>query len=238
MCGRYGLHTPLPLVAEQLQAELALADPGPRYNAAPGQVLPVCRVDEAGRRQLAGLEWGLVPPWSEDPRASRARYSLINARAETLADKPAFRDALRGRRAVVPADGYYEWQASGGAKRPHWIRRRDGGLLALAGLWQRWQGELDGAPTTLDTFTIVVGPANASLAPIHPRMPMILDPAARERWLDPAVTDPAALRPLLGLAGDEELEAVPVGTGVNDPRRDDAGLIEPDDGAGRTRSLF
>ena len=160
-------------------------------------------------------------------------------RAETLADKPAFREALRGRRAVVPADGFFEWQAAGRAKRPHWIRRRDGGLLALAGLWQRWQGEREGMWQTLDTFTIVVGPANATLTPIHERMPVILDAAAREHWLDPTLSDSDRLRPLLTPYSDEALEAVPVSTRVNNPANDDPSLLEadPTDG-GVTPPLF
>jgi putative SOS response-associated peptidase YedK len=229
MCGRYGLFTPLPVVAETLQAELRLTDPGPRYNAAPGQVLPVCRQPQADRRELVGLEWGLVPAWSRNPEETRSRYSLINARAETAADKPAFREAFRRRRAVIPADGFYEWQATGGgAKQPYWIRRRDGGLLALAGLWERWQAP-DGEQA-LETFTIVVGEPNAVLAPIHDRMPVILDAASREVWLDPADREPERLRSLLTPYPADALEAVPVSSRVNSPANDDPAVLEGPEG--------
>ncbi|HKJ71154.1 MAG TPA: SOS response-associated peptidase [Gammaproteobacteria bacterium] len=226
MCGRYGLRTPVDELARRLNAELALADPGPRYNIAPTQTLPVCRQPDPERRELVGMEWGLVPFWARDPRETRAKYSLINARAESVADKPAFKAAFRRRRALVPADGFYEWKQGDKPKQPYWIRRRDGNPLFFAGIWERWEGEVDGEVRALESYCIIVGEPNELLASIHNRMPVIVDEADWALWLDPGLTDPEPLRPLLAPYPAEALEAVPVSRRVNSPANDDAGLIE------------
>ncbi|MEF8792844.1 SOS response-associated peptidase [Thiohalorhabdus sp.] len=228
MCGRYGLQTPVDELARRLNAELALADPGPRYNAAPTQTLPVARQPEPGRRELIRMEWGLVPFWAKDPQETRSKYSLINARAESVADKPAFKAAFRRRRALIPADGFYEWQEQGGdrPKQPYWIRLRSGEPMFFAGLWEGWEGEINGEPKVIESYCIIVGEPNELLASIHNRMPVVLGPADWGLWLDPEVRDPQPLSSLLAPYPAEAMEAVRVSRRVNSPANDDPGLIE------------
>ncbi|MCW5751296.1 MAG: SOS response-associated peptidase [Alphaproteobacteria bacterium] len=219
MCGRYSITTPVEALARLFwfpeRPNLA-----PRYNMAPTQIAPVVRESEDGRH-LALLRWGLVPFWAKDAGIG-AR--LINARAETLSEKPAFRDAFRKRRCILPADGFYEWQAAEGGKRPHLIRRRDGRPLAFAGLWESWRG--GGGAEPLETFTIVTTDANETLRPIHERMPAILEEADFSLWLA-ATSDAARLRALLRPAGKDILEAIEVSTRVNNVRNDDAACAAP-----------
>lgn len=217
MCGRYLLHTPL----DVLQGTFGFAErPNlqPRYNIAPTQTVPIVRRREDGAgRELALVRWGLIPPWAKDPAIGSR---MINARAEGIAAKPAFRAAFRKRRCLVPADGFYEWRKQAGGKQPMLIRRRDRSSFAFAGLWESWQGS-DGP---LQTCTIITTEANDLLATIHDRMPVILATDDHERWLDPSRADGEdLLRPCP--AG--WLDAVPVSTRVNTPRHDDPGLIEP-----------
>ena len=181
MCGRFLLHAPV----EVLQRAFGFAErPNlqPRYNIAPTQTVAIVRrKDDGGGRELALVRWGLIPSWAKDASIGGR---LINARAETVAEKPAFRGAFRRRRALVPADGFYEWRKREGdrPKQPLLIRRRDGQPFALAGLWEHWRGP----EGEVQTCTIVTTAANVVLAPIHDRMPVILDPASYDRWLDPA----------------------------------------------------
>lgn len=217
MCGRYELHThPAALaLAFGLPAPPAVA---PRYNIAPMQDVPVVRLSHAGERELAFVRWGLVPRWAKDP-AIGAR--MINARAETLAEKPSFRTALRRHRCLVPADGFYEWKLNAaGGKQPIHIGMKDGATFAFAGLTERWlsqEGEV------LDTCTIVTTRANALLAPLHDRMPAIVAPARYGAWLDVANTDVAAFfEPYPA----EAMTYYPVSTRVNSVRHDDATLLE------------
>ena len=219
MCGRFILTASGEVLAARFDLPAALDLP-PRYNVAPGQPIGAVRIAGAGGREWVLLRWGLVPAWAPEPKTS---YSTINARAETAAEKPAFRQAFRRRRCLIPADGFYEWQAVGKGKQPYCIAPADGQPLAFAGLWERW--ERDGQ--VLESATILVTQANALLAPIHDRMPAILDPAAEARWLDPHVTDPAALRPLLVPCPPARLRLWPVGTAVNDPRHEGPDLMAP-----------
>ncbi len=195
----------------------------PRWNIAPTQDIPIVRRDGDGRR-LALARWGLVPPWAEDPVIG-AR--MINARAESLADKPAFRYALRHRRCLVPLDGFYEWTVAGGRKQGHVIRRPDRAPFALAGLWEVWRGPRNGPPLDrpLDSATVVTTAANATLSALHERMPVVLAPGDWERWLDPA-TPGAALQALLKPAPDDWLEVAAVGPRVNSVRNDDPSCLD------------
>jgi putative SOS response-associated peptidase YedK len=220
MCGRFLLHAPV----DTLQRAFGFAErPNlrPRYNVAPTQTVPVVRRShrDGGGRELALARWGLIPSWAKDASIGN---KLINARAETVAEKPAFRGAFRERRALVPADGFYEWRKreGGGPKQPLLIRRRDGEPFAFAGLWEHWRGP----EGEVETCTILTTEANAALAPIHDRMPVILDPASYDRWLDPA--QPRA-EELLQPCPDEWLEAFPVSTRVNNVRNDVVELIAP-----------
>ena len=218
MCGRYELHTH----PAALALAFGLAHPpaiSPRYNIAPMQEVPVVRLARTGERELAQVRWGLVPRWAKDPSIG-AR--MINARAETLAEKPAFRTSLRRHRCLMPADGFYEWKAVPGAgKQPYHIGMKDGALFALAGLTERW---LSPEGETLDTCTIVTTQANALLDPLHDRMPLIIAPADYERWLDVRNDDVAGL--LVPYPSDA-MAYYPISTRVNAVRNDDAQVIEP-----------
>jgi putative SOS response-associated peptidase YedK len=214
-----------------------------RFNIAPTQDILVVRSDpQAGVRTAAMLRWGLIPSWSTEPTAGAP---MINARAETLAEKPTFRTAVRRRRCLIPADGFYEWQQSPGGskakKQPYHIHRPDHGPFVFAGLWERWsqrptdaalspslkaRSAIDSDGTlTIESCTIVTTTANETLREIHERMPVILAPCDYAMWLDPKVEDPAALQHLLAPCGEEELIAEPVGTQVNKVANDDPSCV-------------
>jgi putative SOS response-associated peptidase YedK len=213
MCGRFTQAAPGEVVAElfRLPSVPALA---PRYNIAPTQEVAAVRASARGDRELVALQWGLLPPWVRE-RSAAAR--MINARAETLADKPAFRTAFRLRRCLIVADGFYEWQRLGGRKQPHFIGFADGRPFGLAGVWERWTGE-ESAP--VESCAIVTTAANEVVAPLHDRMPVILDPGQFALWLDPELRDPEALQPLLRPHGGAAMRAYPVSALVNNPAHD------------------
>ncbi len=218
MCGRFGLFVTPEVLEEYFDlAELGVA-PEPRYNLTPGQAVAVVR-EHDGRRRLDALQWGLIPFWAKDATIGRR---LINARLDTVAQKPAYREAWQRRRCLVPASGFYEWsEPRAGRKRPHFIRPGEEPLLALAGLWERWR-----TPTgeKLETFVIVTTDANAQLAPVHDRMPLLIPRDAHALWLDPR----SSLDDMMKLAERPPALAVhPVGFGVNDPKNDDETLIAP-----------
>jgi putative SOS response-associated peptidase YedK len=225
MCGRYTLSSPTDLIADLLGLA-EVPELAPRFNIAPTQEAPVVRVLEAagdgepaGRRRLDLLRWGLVPFWADDPGVGNR---MINARGESLADKPAFRQSFKKRRCLVVADGFYEWKKEGDGKQPYHIHRRDGLPFAFAGLWDRWVDRTAGAAgdaAPLDTFTIVTTAAAPEIADLHDRMPVILDPADYDLWLDPAVSDRERLQPLLHPEGGE-LVRWPVSKLVNSPAND------------------
>lgn len=222
MCGRYELHSHPAAIA--LAFGLAQTpELAPRYNIAPMQQVPVVRTGAHGARELALVRWGLVPRWARDPSIGA---KMINARGETLREKPAFRTAYRKHRCLVPADGFYEWMAlPGGGKQPMHIAMADGRPFAFAGLTERWLGP-DGEP--LDTCTIVTTGANALLAPVHDRMPVIVASDDYARWLDPGVDDPADL---VAPAPADRMSVRPVSTRVNNVRHDDPSLIVAVDAA-------
>ena len=180
MCGRFTLHHSPEEIAARFVAE-RLPDLEPRYNIAPTQ--PVTVVTQNGARHLAQYHWGLVPAWAKDKSIGSR---MINARAETLAEKPAFRTALTRRRCLIPADGFYEWREADnpeeGGRTPMFIHRRDDALFAFAGLWDEWKDPATQQP--LRSCTIITGTPNPLIAPIHDRMPMILRPEDEEHWLD------------------------------------------------------
>ncbi len=218
MCGRYELHTHPAALALAFGLPLPPAVV-PRYNIAPMQDIPVVRATPTGERELAFVRWGLVPRWAKDPSIGN---KMINARAETLAEKPSFRTALKRHRCLIPADGFYEWTVGpAGGKQPLHIGMKDGATFAFAGLTERWlspEGEV------LDTCTIVTTQANALLSPLHDRMPVIVAPAQYARWLDVAVGD---VSDLFAPYPAEAMAYYPVSTRVNSVRHDDASLLEP-----------
>ncbi len=214
MCGRYTLaSTPQALVEQfELGETPALA---PRFNVAPGQQVPVVRRDREGVRRLELRRWGLLPGWAKQPELG---LKLINARLETAAEKPAFRRAFRLRRCLLPADGFYEWQgARGGRRRPHWLHLPGSDLFAFAGLAERWHGE---GGEVIDSCAVLTMPANASVAPLHDRMPVVVCPERYADWLDPARRDPADLRALLAGAEATPWQTRPVSAFVNDVKNE------------------
>ena len=219
MCGRYVVTTPGEVLAElfELDEKPHLV---PRWNVAPTQEVAIVRARPEGGRELAMARWGLVPFWAKD-RAIGNR--LINARAESLAEKPAYRDSFKKRRCLVVADGFYEWQKVDGRKQPWLLRLRDGGPFGFAGLWSLWRDKASGEE--LESCTIVTTSPNELAAPIHDRMPVILPRERHAEWLDPAA-EPSSLAALLEPFPAAEMEAYPVSTWVNAPQHDDPRCIE------------
>ncbi len=219
MCGRYTLTTPIEELLDVFDVPEVGFEHRPRYNIAPTQNAPVLATDDEGRK-IGLLRWGLIPFWADDPSIGNR---LINARSETASSKPAFRSAFRNRRCLVLADGFYEWRKEDGGKVPYWIHRSDRGAFTMAGLWERWEPD-EGEPVF--TFTILTRDALPELEPIHPRMPVILEEARRDGWLDPRA-DADALDELLDAPPAGELDFHPVSTVVNSPRNDGPECIEP-----------
>ena len=213
MCGRFAFYSPREAVTELYGVEIPPACE-PRYNIAPTQAVAAIRLDADLRPEGVLLRWGLVPGWAKDPAVGNR---MINARAETVAEKPAFRAPFRRRRCVVLADGFYEWQAGRDGKQPWFISAADGKPLALAGLWERW----DRAAEPLETCTLITTRANALMAPLHERMPVILDAGRYRDWLEHA--DAGLLQP----CGEARLQAHPVSRRVNNPANQGPELISP-----------
>ena len=217
MCGRFTLRTPSHKLIEQFGLETAKpSEPWdaivPRYNIAPSQTILAVRPSALGR-ELVSMKWGFVPAWAPDPKGA-----MINARSETAAAKPTFRDAFRKRRCLIPADGFYEWKKTRRRKEPYHIRLTDGRLFAFAGLWESWQGT--------DTCTILTTTANPLVAPLHDRMPVILGTENYGRWLDPAAqTD--QLQALLKPYPETQLSATPVDSRVNSAASEDPECLAP-----------
>ena len=230
MCGRYTVGAPLDELVEVFDvAHLALDDWRPRFNAAPTQQLPVLLRSRDGERRLGPMRWGLVPFWADDPSIGNR---MINARSESAARKPAFRQAFRRRRCIVPMDGFFEWrprtvpESKKPLKIPFWIHRPDRTPFAVAGLWERWRP--DAEAEALTSFTILTTAAGDWMRPLHDRMPAILRGEEVDRWLDPDA-EAATLGELLHPTGDGvgELEAWEVSRDVNRPVHDGPELIEP-----------
>lgn len=216
MCGRYSLK---PVDPAALRARFPIGEPllvePPHYNITPGSEVLAVTTDRDGSPRGERLRWGLVPNWAKDTKTG---FKMINARAETLGDRPAYRGAFDRFRCLIPADGFYEWQPVPGEhrKQPFHITRNDGRLFAFAGLWSVWHR---GEPEELRSCTIITTAANSAVAPIHDRMPVILHEGAEELWLAPDAS-PEQLHSLLDGLGSEEMALRPVGPAVNDARYD------------------
>ncbi len=222
MCGRFTLRTPAKEIAQAFR--VTAPDIEPRYNIAPSQpVAAVRRKPDREGRELAMLRWGLVPFWADDPQVA---YKMINARAETVAKKRAFRKAFAQRRCLIVADGFYEWQKTGEGKQPFLIHMKDDGPFAFAGLWEHWKGDGE----EIESCTIIVTEANNLLKSIHERMPVILAPADYDVWLDPTCEDWDRLQEMLKPFPSSELEAYAVGRAVNNPKNDFEQCVEPVEG--------
>lgn len=218
MCGRFTLTVSGAELAE-LFGVPDLAHLQPRYNVAPGQLIATVRHPVGKGAELAMLKWGLIPAWAKDPGAG-AR--MINARAETVAEKPAFRSAFRQRRCLIPADGFYEWQKMPDGKQAWLIRQSEHSAFGIAGLWESWQNP-DGA--TVETCTLLTTSANQTMQRIHHRMPVMLPAAVHERWLDPenTIDDMATL---CAQTRHVSLSLLAVSQRVNSPANDDAACLE------------
>jgi putative SOS response-associated peptidase YedK len=231
VCGRYVQVSSPTLLAEHFGVdEVAAEAHEPDYNVAPRRPVYAVVQREPGRRVLEEMRWGLVPSWAEDLKVGDR---LINARAEGLADKPAFQRAFARRRCILPADGFYEWQrrpreqGARARKQPMFVRRRDGEPLAFAGLWEAWRDRDDPAAPWVTSCVIVTTRANEALAPVHDRMPVVLDEPDWATWLDPALQDVATLDELLVPPPSEWFDVYPVGTAVNQPGNNSPELVAP-----------
>ncbi|MBV9965744.1 MAG: SOS response-associated peptidase [Alphaproteobacteria bacterium] len=228
MCGRFVQKTPLGEIQVLFETANAVPNAPARYNAAPTDTLAVVRFNPKTReRSLDLLRWGLVPLWAKDISFG---VRCINARAESLARTPAFREAFERRRCLVPTDAFYEWQRRGGNKQPYAIVPADSsqagsGVFAFAGLWERWRDPKDGS--ILRSFTIVTGEPNALCEPIHDRMPVILPKTAWPLWLGEEEASPAVLFGLLRPFAAELMCVYPIGSAVGNVRNDNPGLLEP-----------
>jgi len=219
MCGRFSLTTPVDGI-RALFGFSQIPNLPARYNIAPTQAVLAVRRDAAGRSAFMA-RWGLIPGWSKDPSIGA---KLINARAETVQEKPSFRTAYQRRRCLIPVDAFYEWKTIRSAKQPFRIAFDDGGLFAFAGLWERWQG---GDGSDVETCSIVTTDANPALVELHHRMPVILDAEKFETWLTGTPETAAAL--MEPYAGPHRLAYHPISRRLNDVRNDDADLAQPID---------
>ncbi|MGD9670471.1 MAG: SOS response-associated peptidase [Hyphomicrobiaceae bacterium] len=220
MCSRYSLTSPAEAVRKTF-GTFKFEEFPPRYNIAPTQPVLIVRHSQRHERELVLVRWGLIPSWVKDPASFT---TLINARSETAQEKPSFRASMRHRRCLVPTDGFYEWTGERGAKRPHLIRPRGGGLMAMAGIWEHWLGA-DGSE--LETMAILTVAANRTMQRIHDRMPAILSPDAFEAWLDCRSGSAVFAAELLRPAPDELLEIVPVSRALNNPRNEGPEVQSP-----------
>jgi putative SOS response-associated peptidase YedK len=219
MCGRFVLIASLADVIKEFGITDYVGSFAGRYNIAPGSEVAAVVHDE--ERRLVLMKWGLIPSWAKDPDIGNR---MINARAETVGEKPSFRESFRERRCLIPASGYYEWRKSAGRKIPYYIHPRSGRPFGFAGLYDTWNAP-GGAPVR--TCTIITTEATEAIRPIHDRMPLVIPHNAMPRWLDPTLTDTKMLIPLLAGSSKESLAACEVSTLVNSPKNDSPRLIEP-----------
>ena len=219
MCGRYNLITDSQALVDFFDVLNSLPIE-PRYNIAPSQEIPVVRMAARGR-ELASMRWGLIPHWAKERKTGSG---VINARAETVAEKPFFRNAFRQRRCLIPATGFYEWKPHNGGKQPYHFQIRKGGLFAFAGLWESWTGQQN---RRVETCAIIVTEANEAISPIHDRMPVILRPEDFASWLSPANTHPELLQPLLRPCPASWVDSYAVSRMVSSPKNDGPECIAP-----------
>ncbi|MBD1371442.1 SOS response-associated peptidase [Hazenella sp. IB182357] len=214
MCGRFTLYTPKHTLQDRFQFEL-MDDVSTRYNIAPSQLI-LSVVNDHGKRKGVFLRWGLIPSWVKDQKIG---YKMINARAETVDEKPSYRRLLARKRCLILANGFYEWKKTDNGKQPYLIGLKSGKPFAFCGLWDQWQA--------IYSCTIITTKPNGLMKPIHGRMPSILQRDDEETWLDPNISDSAYLKSLLHPYSDDDMTAVPVSTLVNSPRNDTAECLNP-----------
>lgn len=218
MCGRYTLAAGPEFIAEYFHIDGSIPAFQPSWNITPGGDIPViCELPGNGR-SCSLMHWGLIPHWAKQPES---KYKMINAKAETLTQRPAYRDAYKHRRCLIPASGFYEWQTTAQGKQPYYIHLKDDGLLAFAGLWEYWEGE-----HLINSCTIITTDANPLLQSIHDRMPVIVAEQDHAMWLAPQNTDTEALNSLIGPCDADLLNMHRVSPAVNNPAHDSAALIQ------------
>jgi putative SOS response-associated peptidase YedK len=233
MCGRYRLSRRKQLIEEYFGTAPWDEDWNPRYNIAPTQPVPVIgQHPKEPIRELSLMRWGLIPSWAKDPSVA-AR--MINARSETAHTLPAFRDALKSRRCLIPADGFYEWKKTVKAKQPFCFEINNGELFAFAGLWDRWR---DASGKWLETCSILTTTPNALAATVHDRMPVILDPDSYDLWLDPGMRDAAAATDLLKPYDAKSMRSYPVSARINHVANDDEECSRPAEIVQSQQTLF
>lgn len=220
MCGRFALIASAPRLA-RLLGLMDVPELPPRYNIAPSQSVAAVRTSRGDGPELVLMRWGLIPAWSKTPGKD---YRMINAKAETLAERPAFRTAYRRRRCLIPADGFYEWKRLSDRKQPYYLAMEDGEPFAFAGLWEQWRGPDE---DIIDSCAIITTEPNPVVAPVHNRMPAILGKQDFGAWLDPNHQDTNTLDALLKPYDASPMVATPVSAHVNNPRNDDSVCIEP-----------
>jgi putative SOS response-associated peptidase YedK len=233
MCGRYRLSRRKQMIEDYFGTVSGEDDWNPRYNIAPTQPVPVIRQNpKEPVRELSLVRWGLIPSWARD---SSAVASMINARSETANAKPAFRDALKSRRCLIPADGFYEWQRIGSAKHPYCFEINEGELFAFAGIWDRWK---DATGATIGTCSILTTTPNAVTSAIHDRMPVILDPDSYDLWLDPGMRNVVVASELLKPYDARVMRSYPISTRINHVANDDEECSRPVEFAPTQNRLF
>ncbi len=222
MCGRFALHARSEEIREVFDVEGPVEVPR-SYNIPPGQSIPAIRNPSSSNseREVTSLQWGLVPFWADDADIGS---SLINARSETVLEKPSFRDAFRKRRCLIPASGFYEWKSTNGSKQPYYITSDSQSLFAFAGLWEHWEDEE--TDDEINSCTILTTDPNQLMRPIHNRMPVILHPSRYDAWLNTG-ENPEDLTAFFTPYQSDRLEAYPVSRHVNNPEHDDPTCIEP-----------
>ena len=218
MCGRYTLKTPINVLAERFEIEEYPSSIAPNYNTAPTQEVAAV-VEEDEKRKLEVFHWGLIPSWAKDPGIGN---KMINARAETVSEKPSFRSAFKKRRCLILADGFYEWQKTDNGKQPYHIKMADGSPFAFAGLWEIWKDEEE-----IRSCTIITTEANNLMDEIHHRMPVILHPEDYDVWLEPDFDEKELLTSLLKPYPADAMEAYPVSRRVNKPSNNEPSVLEP-----------
>ncbi len=218
MCGRYTLRTPVYSLVERFEIDEYPSSVTPSYNIAPAQEVAAV-IEEDEKRKLEMLRWGLVPSWAKDPGIGNR---MINARSETVAEKPSFRKAFKARRCLIIADGFYEWQKTDNGKQPFYVKMEDGSPFAFAGLWETWRNGEE-----IRSCSIITTDANDLMGEIHHRMPVILPPENYGVWLDPDFDEKEALLTLLKPYPSDEMEAYPVSRRVNKPSINEPSVVEP-----------
>lgn len=219
MCGRYTLSQPGDILQQLgVPEEEAGERLGPNYNVAPTQEVPIVRADAQGGRHLAIVRWGLIPFWAKDEKIGN---QMINARCESVADKPAYKNAFKRRRCLLLADGFYEWKKQGSVKQPFHIHLKSHEPFVMAGLWERW----DKGPEPIESCTVITCDANAKVAELHDRMPVILGREARDLWLDGEIADPELLLSVLRPYDADAMAFTPVSRAVNNPRNNSPELL-------------